>query len=572
MPIDWTGIAQLGTSPFAAIGVIFQYGGLVVFFPLLCWMLWVAWVNWLQNKYDMKKKHVLLAIDVPKANEASMRAVEHIIGAMHGVHFSPTFFEKYWLGVIQDKFSLEIVSIDGYIQYFIRCDDYNVDLVKGAVYAQYPDAEIIEVEDYVEQVPQEFPDEEYDVWGTEFVLANKEVYPIKTYESFEHSLTGVFADPMATILELMSRLRPGEQVWLQIVITPEGHEWREQSLKEVDSLIGKKNWEGDKLSRYPLKALEAVHEAVFTPPGGEWTKTEYREGEDEAGNFMGMTTGDRIIVEEVQKKATRLPFQMKFRFIYAAPKDVMNSYRVVGSIFGAVKQFNALDLNSFVVGGKTCTSSPELFMVKRRQNNRKRKIMLGYKYRSNWSGEASYVMSDVEIATLFHFPSIEVKAPLVSKSVSKKAEPPTALPIEASPFERLRRGHRRVVAAGEVPAEAEPEQVAPPEVDEPGEIPPPPPPPPPPPGGQKERTQLHSMEGLPPGVKPVAQETPVPDDPVRGKPVPAEEFRRVPPKQSPAQAPSQPAQPAAEPQPQRDRQQPSGPVQPAGGPPSNLPI
>ncbi|MFH1426793.1 MAG: hypothetical protein ABIG66_05210 [Candidatus Kerfeldbacteria bacterium] len=528
MPFEWTDIAGLGSSPLAIIQLFFQWGGLIVFFPLLIWMMWTGWVNWLQNKYDMKKKFVLLAIDVPKMHETTMRSVENIISALHGVHFSPTKREAYWLGVIQDKFSLEIVSIDGYIQYFIRCDDYNAELVKGAVYAQYADAEIIEVEDYVQNVPQEYPNKEYDLWGTEFTLANSDAYPIKTYEFFEHSLSGLFADPMAAVLELLSRLQPGEQVWLQFVITPEGHEWREKSKREVNDLIGKpqeyKKDIADYLTNATQKTLETVHDSVFTAPEGGYK--EQRQDKDEMdGSFMGLTTGEKIIVEEVQKKAARLHFQTKFRFVYIAPKEIMNSYRVVGSIFGAFKQFNSLDLNSFTAGGRTVTSGPEYFFPKRRSEARKNKLMAGYKYRSNWIGESSYVMSHVEIATLFHFPVQEVKAPLVSKTVSKKAEPPAHLPVGASPFERLRKGHDRI--AVQTLPDAQTEQVVTPEPEPVSETIPAPPPPPEPgeppvterfaPVEQPVPEQLHSMPGLPPGVKAVEQPTPVREVPIRGE-------------------------------------------------------
>ncbi len=559
MPFDVYEVASLANNPLEAFILIMRYGGLIIFFPVLVWMCGSGWMNWIQNTYSGKKKYKLLAIDVPKLNEQSMKAVEQILAALHGVHFNPNRKEKYWLGVCQDKFALEIVSIDGYIQYFVYCDDYNVDLVKGAVFAQYPDAEIIEVEDYSQNVPQKYPNDTHDIWSTEFVLANPDVYPVKTYEHFEHSLTGVFADPMAAILELISRLRPGEQVWLQFVINPEGHEWREKAVREVNKLIERKTAVKKNVSDYifdsALRTLEATHDAVVTTEA-ERTQTSY--GEDaSSGIFMNMTTGEKIQVEEVQKKSARLTFNTKFRFVYVAPKEIMHSYRVVGSVFGAVKQFNTLDLNAFKAGGRTVSAGPDYVFIQRRRNARKNKMMMAYKYRSDWAGEPSYVLSNVEIATLFHFPIEQVRSPLVSKAEAKKAEPPSRLPVEQSPFEAMRKGHERVVVEPE--EQALPGQEVPVEEGIPSRSIPTPVP-----AAPEPAEQLHSMAGLPPGVRAV-EPTPGVQEPVSERP------QSVP---EPIEYPDVLEQPAAT-APEPTQQQPapsSGPMTPTGAPPTNLPM
>jgi len=184
-----------------------------------------------------------------------------------------------------------------------------------------------------------------------------------------------------------------------------------------------------------------------------------------------------------------------------------------------------------------------------------RKMMLSYKYRSNWSGDPSFVMSHTEIATVFHFPSENVQAPLVSTSESKKAEPPSRLPVE-NPFGRLRVGHERlrVDEREQRQAAAEDARIAAENQDVYGDIPLPPAPPVthalPPAAPAVEVVQspqhgdypLHSMPGLPPGVRPVQPQ-------VQQSPQPTEAY-----------VPVQPQQP-----------QPTAPVR-GVGPPPNLPI
>jgi hypothetical protein len=109
----------------------------------------------------------------------------------------------------------------------IRCPEANRDLIEAAVYAQYPNAEISEVEDYAADVKAIFPNDDFDMWGAEIALTKPEAYPIKTYPLWEHSLTQTFLDPMASMLEIMGRLQPEEQIWFQWVLSPIGDDcWR----------------------------------------------------------------------------------------------------------------------------------------------------------------------------------------------------------------------------------------------------------------------------------------------------------------------------------------------------------
>ena len=55
--------------------------------------------------------------------------------------------------------------------------------------------------------------------------------------------------------------------------------------------------------------------------------------------------------------------------------------------------------------------------------------MKAYKNRSWGVGANPFVLNVEEIATLWHFPAIGIKAPLIKKQEARKAEPPVGLPI-----------------------------------------------------------------------------------------------------------------------------------------------
>ncbi len=202
---------------------------------------WEFWILTIRDKYIAKTKFILLAIDVPKEIEPNLKAIEHIYSQFAGIYSNPNFIEKWFKGQVQLYISVELVSIGGYIQFIVRTPEKYRDLVESSFYAQYPEAEITEVEDYTKDAPDKFPNDKYEILGSGIVFAKPSPYPIKTYVAFEHSLSQQLADPMAGLLEIMSKIRQGEQLWIQLVLRPkEKSDWIDEAKRIVNKIIGEK--------------------------------------------------------------------------------------------------------------------------------------------------------------------------------------------------------------------------------------------------------------------------------------------------------------------------------------------
>ncbi|MDP3245152.1 MAG: hypothetical protein Q8M83_05870 [bacterium] len=426
-----------GASPLAAFWYLFKYGGFIpVVYAFFLGAKWF-WMEHIEEEYAHKWKWVLLLIDVPKENIQTPKAVENIFAQLGGAHSRANFIEKYWKGKVQETFSFEITSQEGYIRFYVRATEQFRDLVEAAFYAQYPDAEIMEVDDYTVFAPKHFPDKDYDLWGTEFVLQNEEAYPIRTYPEFEHQLSQEFMDPMAALLESMSKLGAGEHCWLQIIVKPISDEWKEEGIKIAKKLVGAKVEE-----KYDLieKTLGISSDVVIKTFDAflEIQEEESKEKREPVSLVQFLTPGERRIVESIQFKIAKLGFKVKFRMIYLGKKEVFHKGRGVSPILGALKQFSILDANSFKPYKKV-TTKINYFMIKRRVAARQIKIMRSYKNRSMQRGAHPYVLNIEELASIFHFPVSTVKAPLVKKTESKRAEPPIGLPVETSTYEAMRR-------------------------------------------------------------------------------------------------------------------------------------
>ncbi|NTU98934.1 hypothetical protein HGA64_02925, partial [Candidatus Falkowbacteria bacterium] len=395
------------------IFVLFGWIPLVVTF---LWGIVLVWVDYRNGIFASKQKFIFLAIDVPRGNEQSPKAVENLFTYLAGGHGSLNLIDTYWEGKYQLGFSFEIVSIEGYTQFVIRTPEPFRHLVETAIYSQYPDAEITEINDYTTDMPDTFPDDEWDVWGAEFVQVKPFVYPIKTYKEFEHQYGPPethFRDPMSTLMDLCSSLHAGEQLWYQILVTPTDFEWAKQGEVEISKILK------EKPKAKPSTVNKIIDEALGWIDAGAGTTLKPGASEakpDAALKMMDLKPVQKKAVEGIQDKVSKMGFKFKMRMVYLAKKDVMNKPKVVNGFVGFIKQFSFNDLNNLKPDmNVTATSTAYLFkdsrLLARKNRNVKR-----YKGRSGYGAPAGFMNSE-ELATLWHFP-IEhvVKAPMLQKA------------------------------------------------------------------------------------------------------------------------------------------------------------
>lgn len=421
------------------IGQLFSIGGYLVFVYLLLYLALNFYVEYRQNKATKDWHYVLLAVDVPPLNIQTPKGVEQMFTHLAGAYDKPDIAGKFRGGYDQRKFSFEIISIEGYIQFLIRTEAAFRELVEAAIYAQYPEAEITEVQDYVDFVPVTFPNNEYDAYAVDFGLANDNAYPIRSYKEFEHTISKdePLKDPMSAVLESFSRIGPGEQLWMQIIIEPVGSEWKEKAIKKIKEVIGEKVDSGggskiaDAITGASAKFLEGVGDQIF---GREASESGGDEKKGPKNELQFLTPGQGKIVEAMEQKISQVGFETKIRAVYLARKEVFRTTRGVNALVGALNQFNVPTANS-IVG--TYSTSASYFFKKRREDARKNLLLQAYKKRKPSPGGKKFIFNPHELATVWHFPMSTVKTPLIQKVQTKQSEPPVELPMEtygAGPF------------------------------------------------------------------------------------------------------------------------------------------
>ncbi len=449
------------TVIFAFLVGLYYLGGFLlslwwIYIPLILFFLVKGlWLKNARQKFIKDLDWVLLEIKPPAEIKKTPRAMEQFFAGLHGAQRTPNWKEQNLGGEIQEWFSLEMVSQSGEIHFFIRTLSIYRNLIEAQIYAQYPEAEIDQVDDYIQSVPVDIPNQDYDLWGTELILCKEDAYPIRTYETFEKGilLEEQRIDPIASLLEVMSKINEGEQIWIQTLIRPIDDNWKKTGEQLRDKLIGRAIEKAPGELRKEAIALKDTSRDQFhfliTGPSDNGGKKE-----EKSVNLLDlMTKTEKDVITAIEENLSKIGFEVIIRFLYLAP-TVIFAKPNVAAVIGCFKQFNAQHLNAFRPNKKVTTKIDYQIQLKKlREVYRKRRILAAYQKRDfvqqsplikylkpffferlpilNWFFIRSlpFVFNIEELATIYHYPGLMVKAPLTPKVEAKKGEPPTGLPV-----------------------------------------------------------------------------------------------------------------------------------------------
>jgi hypothetical protein len=383
---------------------------------------------------DKSRRAILLEIRIPQDIIRPLRAMENAFNSIWGSYDPPKDWRaSHFEGKIILGASFEIAGIDGVPHMYVRLPASNRKLIESAIYAQYPEVEIVEVPDYTKDVPENIPNQDWDLWGCDFQVMKPDVYPIKTYEQFfeekpEVSKEEKRIDPLSSLFEVISRMSKGEQLWIQIYASP-------RSPRET-TFFTRANKEIDKLAKRPEKPEKRslLSDFFYLLIHGEIPTDEKKE-EGFLPPEMKLTSGERDIVTAIERKKSKSCFKCFIKYVYVAERKVFFSgAKGYGVSFFA--QFGTQNLNNTKPWTKSTTKvqSPDIFTA-RRLYLKKRDLLENYRTRDPAFDPfevegATYFLNSEELATLWHFPGAAVPTASLKRVEMKKGAPPSTLPVE----------------------------------------------------------------------------------------------------------------------------------------------
>jgi len=396
-----------------------------IVFPAVFYFLFKAfWMDYVVGGWlsDLSSKSILLEIVPPKEIEHGPKPIEALFSGIAGVSVSIGVFDKYLKGTLMHRFSLEIVGREGETHFYIRTDKMYRNLIEANVYAQYPNAEVFEVDDYTKDFPKTIPNKHWDVWGADMEFLKPDPFPIRTYDDFKEDITGNMIDPMAAMVETLGRLGPGQHIWLQYVLWPQQEKWNTEKAQRnvVEEIAGR--LKDEKLGVWGdfMDVISNVIKGIF-----ELVEFESKEKNEEQPLEFRLTPVERDILKKVEENLSYNSFCVKMRYLILGKKEVFDK-SFVSTFTGSLKQFNDQNLNSFKPQDASKTYANYLFKESRLEH-KKRKIYR--RYRDRDMDGVTFTMSSREMATVYHFPDMGVMAPTTPRVDSKKGSAPANLPI-----------------------------------------------------------------------------------------------------------------------------------------------
>ncbi len=392
--------------------------GLIVFFSIF------FKIQKVKRKY--KEKYTVLQVRVAKENETGPIVAEQIFATLHGIDTKFSFWEKL-MGYSSDNVSFEIANVDRYIKFFVAFPEKLRNLVEGQIYAQYPDVEIEDCDDYSYKIKNAA-----NVVGTELKFTDADVFPIKRYPQFEDKLTRQAIDPMAGITSALVKFEnPEDQAWIQIVVTPLNDKWRINFTKcvkilkkgvfgNIDSLkiayarafTTRKLW--PKIVFFPVYLIFWIQGLLINAKIDVNKIGSGISSADDVEEVASKSHDRESDIDSAMDKVVRPLFEVSIRIVHVPKNADKKKAKVkLQEIVGTFKQFNFPHLNSF--------HTDEYFFGNGILNNFRKRII-----------KDGMVMNNEELATIYHLPNLLVKTPTIYWVQSRKLEPPLDLPTKAS--------------------------------------------------------------------------------------------------------------------------------------------
>lgn len=401
---------------------------------LLAYIAYHMWHHYVNEDFVAGIQWQLLEIQIPRVVNKTPLAMETVIVNSFYHKSNKGVWESYWQGAVHFFFSLEIVSTEGQVHFYINTPSRVVPLIKSQIYAQYPQCRILEVPDYVFDIPKIGHKTGMNMWGCEWKLEKDDAYPIRTYvgyglDKIEKDPTSQ-VDPIVSIIEFMATAGPQEHFWMQLVIRwskkkyPGGMDFTEHSQSVADEL----------LAPYTKKQFGKVN------------------GVEDMNIILSkeIRTPDTLKdeVTSINEKLHKLCFDCGMRTLYIAPHEIFDQQkrRALRMIF---RQFNSLTFNSFLRIHPTQYDSiwEDPFGIV--LTNRKNRMLDWYRFRTFFHPPFQYsvtypwpislmivtdppeifVLNSEEIATVFHFPGLITETPSMKRADNRTAKAPANLPM-----------------------------------------------------------------------------------------------------------------------------------------------
>lgn len=389
------------------------------------------WYILKRSEFIADQNMILLEIKPPRNLVKTPLAMEAFLSSIHFTGGESTWLDRF-RGGIRPFYSLEIVSLEGQVHFFIWTRASFRRIVEGQMYAQYPGVQIVEAPDYSRLISA--TPEEWILWGCDFKHTAAAPLPIKTY--IEYGLDKVQkepeqVDPLANLIEFMGSIGKGEYIWLQFIIR--AHKGEKYGSSPGSNVSNKLNTEGkpytwkDEAKEMVERIRKEARSVYIDPFTGK-----------EMPGFPNPTKGESEKMAAIERNVSKLAFDVGTRGVYLARPEKFNG-PMIAHLIALFKPFTSEGWNGINSSAwmKRFDDYPWEIGVEKKKNLYRRKLIEQYRRRQFFYDpffegglrmSDAMVMSTEELATVFHIPSRGIETPGLARIQSATGEAPSNLP------------------------------------------------------------------------------------------------------------------------------------------------
>jgi len=385
------------------------------------------WINYTRAKTLSKQEYSIVEVRLPKETVKSPVAMEMFLTALHQTAGEGGWFGKYWYGKTRAWFSLELVSIEGQIHFFIWMRKSLKNFISTSLYAQFPCIEVHDATDYAQSV--HYDPKTMEIWAADLQFSKEDAYPLMTYVDYgldKDPKEEFKVDPIAPVIEFLGSIGVNQQAWVQILV---------RAYKKSDHVEP-----GHFFKKHDKRQKEA--EALVNKLHRRDPKTHVAGAADADTGFSKMpriTKGEEDIITAIERNITKLGFDVGIRLMYIAKKENFNKANP-GAMQSMWKQYSAPHMNGLGTSDDLWFERIDLPWEDRSgkmAEHFSKQALDMYKRRSYFFPPYTHIighlkpmiMSSESLATIYHFPGQVAATPTLTRVPSKKGEAPANIPV-----------------------------------------------------------------------------------------------------------------------------------------------
>jgi hypothetical protein len=348
--------------------------------------------------------------------EEQLKVAEQFYSSLAGIKEKKKIL-NFLTGSPSFVFEIVVHRIGEEIYFYVACPRSLSDLMEKQILGFWPKAQIRPTTDYNIFNPDGVS------MGTEAVLTELQVLPLKTYKDFE-------IDPLSLITSVLTKLeREKEGATIQISIRSSKSPLKKMARRVID--LTKEGIDiKSALAKAKFGFFQQLIEAFFPPQ-----EVKGKEGREVQQSRLN--PADEKVISAISEKFSQPLFDVNLRLLCSA-EDKIRAQTILEQLENSFEQFNSPILNKLKFRKLTGKLSSK---------KRLEKLFYYFSFRI-FNESKSIVLSSGELASIFHFPTSLLLAPNIKWLKAKEASSPVNLPEQGLILgKNIFRGEEKIVRA-----------------------------------------------------------------------------------------------------------------------------